>query len=188
MLDLAPPMTGEMSPAKGDLGGLPRPAVDGELTQPPLHSTGDSNRNLGQHAPEVANVELPVQDLETMQQPQVAGTSPFWFTRRGSRRRVGLNRKLQELPLRCPPQRSRNPGIQEPNHRLENAIGSEGVAPVDPKNPPAEAQHYCLIRVRHNALDILQAERLQPLWQTILKQEPLPTRPEGTRPAYPLTR
>src|SRR5687768_16736989 len=111
-----------------------------------------------------------------MQQPQVAGTSPFWSAQPGSRRRVGLDRELQELPLRRPPQRSRNPGIQEPNHRLENAIGSKRVAPVDPKNPPAEAQHYCLIRMCHNALDIPQAKRRQPLRKTILEEETLPRR------------
>ena len=183
VLDFSPGMPLDVTPAQGDLGGLSRPAVDGQLTQAPLHSAGEPNRYFGQQATEVTVVQFAVQRFELVEQAHIARPGPLGSSRPWSGRRILLGGKFEELPFSQPPERPRNARIEEPDHGREHSIRRKRVAPVDPQHPPAQAQHHSLIGVGEYTLDILQTQRRQPFRQTVLNEKTLPR-----VPAYPLTR
>jgi hypothetical protein len=173
MLDLSPWVAIEVPPAQRKLGSTASLRVYRQLSQTTFHTIGDPDRDFSQHSVEVPPIELSVKGVKPMQQAQVAGTSPFWSARPGSRRCVGLDRELQELPLRRSPERPRNPRIEKANHCLQHLVRREGVAPMNPQHPPAEAQHHRLICMGDHSLDIFQAESQEALRQTILEEKTL---------------
>jgi len=93
-----------------------------------------------------------------------------------------VNREFEELSFGSSPECSRHPGIEKPHDCLQDMIRGKTVSAVDPEHPPIQAQHHCLIGMGHHTLDIFQAERHQPLRQTVLKQKTL-----IRVPAYRLT-
>jgi hypothetical protein len=175
VLDLGPRVPIEVSPAHTDFFCPASHKVHRELAQAALHPAGDPNRDLAQDSAEMLGVQLAMQLLQSMEQPQVSRTSSFPTNRPVRGRSIGLNREVEKLPLRGASERSGNPRIQKPNHSLQHAIGRERVAPVDPENPPAQAQHHCLICVGEDSVHVPETKYDEPLRKTILKQKTLPS-------------
>jgi hypothetical protein len=99
-----------------------------------------------------------MQLLEPVEQPQISRTrplTPYWPL---GRRRIGLDRKIEELSLRSPPERSRYAWIQKPNDRPKDIIRSKAIPSVNPKNPPVEAQHHSVIRMGEDSFHVSETE------------------------------
>jgi hypothetical protein len=104
-----------------------------------------------------------------MKKHQISRTRPL--ATRGPLRRWGIElyREFEKLSFRGSSERSRHPGIQEADDCLEDTIRSEGIAPMYPENPPAEAEHHRLVGMRDNSFDLPQTECLQAVRKTILE-------------------
>jgi hypothetical protein len=95
-----------------------------------------------------------VEGLQPMEQHNVSRVSPL-ATRGPLRPRgVELHREFEELSFRGSSQRSRHPGIQKPNDRLQHPIRGEGIAPMYPEDPPTQAEHHCLVRVGEDSFHV----------------------------------
>lgn len=182
MLHLGPGMPGKVFPAHRDLICLTGLEVNRQLSQTGPHAAGKPDSDLAEDSPEVLYVELAVQSLEPMEQPYVSRTSTLSPLGSRFRCRIGMHRELQELPFRRSPLSPRDSWIQKLHHRLQHVIRRKGISPVYPEDPPAQAQHDCLIRVGENPLDIPETQRLQPLGKTVLEKETLPRCPAAPLP------
>ena len=158
MLDLGPCVAGDMPAAQRDLGSHSGPAVDRELSQAPLHSTGEPNRDFGKQTTEVTLVQRAVQGLEPVNQPQVARPRPLLPQPQLRRRYVGVNREIEELSFCSPPQCTGYARIQKPDDGLQDVIWREAVPSMDTKGAPAEAEHHGLIRMGQYPLNISETE------------------------------
>jgi hypothetical protein len=128
-------------------------------------------------------VELAMEGFQPMQKGNISGPRSFAPGRSSRCRCVESDRERQELSFRGSPESSTNPGVQEPNDRLQHVIGSKGVAPMDAKRSPVQAEHHRLVRVDEDALDVPETERLKSGGKIILEQKALPR-----CRAYPLSR
>jgi hypothetical protein len=133
-------------------------------------------------ATEVPLVQFPVQRLEPMNQPQVTCPGPLPARNLLGRWYVGMDWKIEKLSFRGPADCFRNARVQKPDDGLQNMIGGKPIPPMDPEHASAETQHYRLIGVGEDPLDILEAQRPQPLWQIVFKQKTLPCRPAAPLP------
>lgn len=158
VLDLGPRVSRDVTPADGDTQWAAGPDLHRELTQAGAHSAGEPDLDLPQRPAEMLLVELVMERLEPVKQEHVARarTLAAAVTRPG--RRIRMHRERQELALRGATKPSRNSGIQKPNHCLQHAIRSEGVAPMYAEDALAEAQHHRLVRVGEDVLDIPETE------------------------------
>ena len=158
-----------MASAHRELDRPVGPDIHGQLSQPAAHPTGEPDRNLPQRPAEVFLVEPAMNRLQPVQQKHVAGAGAL--TAAGARRRwsVLLHWELEKLALGHSPQRTRNPGVQEANDCLEHPVGREGIASVDPQDPPVEAEHHRTVSVGDNSINVSQPELLKPDGKTILQ-------------------
>jgi len=151
-------MAGDVSAAQRNLRGFSGLGVHRELTQAPLHSTGNSNRDFGKQTTEVTLVQLSVQGLEPVNQPQVTRPRLLPPNPEIHRRQVCVDRKVEKLSFCRPPQCSWCAGIQKPDHRLQDVVWRKAVPSMDAEGAPAEAEHDCLIRVCQHPLNISETE------------------------------
>jgi hypothetical protein len=177
-------MADEVSSAHADLGRAAGLEVHRELAETAPHPTGDPDRNLAQSSTEVLTVELAVEHLEPMEQGDVTRPRPLSWGGPLRCRCVGLDREPEELPLGSTPERPWNPRVQEPNDRLQHAIRSERVAPMDAEHPTVEAEHHRLVGVSEDAFDFPETQRLQAVGKTILEQKTLPRGPAAPLPRF----
>jgi hypothetical protein len=175
-------MPANVSPAYGDLGRTPGLEVHSKLTQTSLHSAGKPDGNLAQSPAEVDAVELTMEQLQPVEELYVAGTRPFPARLLVDKWHIGVNREVEELPLRHSPDRSRHSGIQEADDRVQDFIRRKGVAPMNSEYSPVQAQHYRLVRVGQDLFDIPETEPAEPLRKTILEQKTLPACPAASLP------
>ena len=139
VLDFRPRMALDMAPAKRNLRCLAGFAVDRELTQAPLHSAREPDRELRQCAPEMLQVELMMDLFQAMNHPEVTGPGPLPPRNPLGRWHVGMHRKIEKLPFRGPSECFWNARIQEPNDGLQDMIGSKPIPPMDSEHPSVEA-------------------------------------------------
>jgi hypothetical protein len=159
----------DVSPTDSDFSRLTRLEIHRELAQAALHSARDADPDVAEGATEMPGVQMPMELPKPTEQPQVSRTGSF-STRRPLRGQcIGLNREVEKLPLGGSSERARDPGIQKPNDGLQHAIRRETIAPVDPEDPPAKAQHHRLVRMSQDLFDVPETERLQPFGKTVFK-------------------
>ena len=163
VLDLGPGVPREVMPAEGDLLDLPGAAVHRELAQPGAHPAGQPDRDRGERAAEVLEVEPLVEVAEALQQDQVAGTRPVAAHRPERRRRVLLDRKAEKLPLGQAARGARHARVEEPDDRAEDPVRRHGVAAMQPQHPPGEADHDGAVGVGEDPVDVAKPYQLEPV-------------------------
>jgi hypothetical protein len=169
VLDLRPGMPGEVSPAQADFGRLASLEIDRELAEAASHAARYPDGDLAQSSSKMLRVQLMMKIFQPMEKKHVSGPSPFAASWSLRRLHIGVGGKLEELSFCGFSERPRHPGIQKPNDGLQHAIRRETIAPVDPEDPLAKAQHHRLVRMSQDLFDVPETERLQPFGKTVFK-------------------
>jgi hypothetical protein len=176
-------MPSDMPPAHPDLRRAAGSDIERELAESALHPTRDSDRDVGQRAPEVLRVQLAMEVLQPMEQKHISRTRAFPPRRSLRCRSIRMDRKLEELPFGRTPPRAGHSWIQELDDRLEDSVRRKGIAAMDPKNPPSsDTEHHSLIGMGDDLGDVSEAEGLQSGRETVFQQDELPRCPAAPLP------
>jgi hypothetical protein len=182
VLDLGPCMPRDVAPADGDIEWAAGPDFHCELAKAAAHAAREPDRDLAQNATEVLRVELPMQALQPVEQPDIS--RPGALSPLGLRpgRRILMDRKRQELLLGPPAQRPGHPRVQEPDDGLEHTIGGKRIPLVNSENTSIEAEQYDSVGMSKDLVDFPETEGLKPGWETVLKSRGLPRCPAASLP------
>jgi hypothetical protein len=165
VLHLAPRVPRHVTPTQGDLQRVSVPEVDAQFAKPTPHPSRKADGDLAQHSAKVLGVEPVVELTQAMKQKQISRSRAL-APARAACRRVLLHGKVEKFPLGRTPERSRKPGIKEPDDGEEDPVGREGVSLVEPEySPNPQAYHDGPIRVGDDPIYIPKSEESKPAFE-----------------------